>query len=149
MGRAIHELKIPTKYLFTLIILHIILNPRIEVSTNMSNVVKPQGFVSTKLNDFTVFLLNIQVLHYLCTRAAVCSLRSSSRALSHCPSSLSISLGLDVSSRLSMKQELSCTYICTFHLWFIIAFKDGNLWDYHCAVSAKYKTLTSTFFCPQ
>ena len=56
MGRAIHELKIPTKYLVTYIIVtvHIIWNQRLKVSTNMSNVVKPQKFVPTELNDFTV-----------------------------------------------------------------------------------------------
>ena len=34
--------------------MHIIWNPRLNVSTNMSNVVKPQKFVPTELNDFTV-----------------------------------------------------------------------------------------------
>ena len=56
VSRAIYDFKIPTKFLFTLIILHIISNPQIQVSTNMSNVVKPQNFVPTKLNDFTVFV---------------------------------------------------------------------------------------------
>jgi len=53
---AIHEFKISTKYLFSLKVIlriHIIWNPQIQVSTNMSNVVKPWDFVPTKLN-FTV-----------------------------------------------------------------------------------------------
>jgi len=64
--RSIHKYKIPMKYLFTfkLVILHIIWNPRIQVSTNMSNVVKPRNFVPTKLNDFTVLWL------YLCVMSA-------------------------------------------------------------------------------
>ena len=53
--RAIHDFKIPTKYLFTLETLHILRNPRIQVSTNMSNVVKPRNAMPTKLNTFTVF----------------------------------------------------------------------------------------------
>jgi len=57
-GRTIPEFKILSKYLFMLIILQIIWNPRIKVSMNMPNVVKPQYFVPTKLNDFTVFSSN-------------------------------------------------------------------------------------------
>ena len=52
---AIHELRFSTKYIFTLVILQTILNPQIKMFTNMSNVVKPQNFVPTKLNDFTVY----------------------------------------------------------------------------------------------
>ena len=55
LGRAIHELKIPRKYLFTLVILQIIWNPRIQVSTNMTNVIKSKKFKPTNLNDFTVW----------------------------------------------------------------------------------------------
>jgi len=54
MGRAIHEFKIPTKYLFTSFLLHIIRNPRTQVSTNLSIAVTPPNFVPIKLNDFTV-----------------------------------------------------------------------------------------------
>ena len=50
MGRAIHEFKIPTKYVVTLVIWRIIRNRRIQVSI----VTKPQKFMPTKLNDFTV-----------------------------------------------------------------------------------------------
>jgi len=53
-GRAIHEYKIPTKYLFTLVMLHIIWNLRIQVSMNMPIFVKPWNFVPMKLNAFTV-----------------------------------------------------------------------------------------------
>jgi len=60
VGRAIHEFKIPTKLLFTLDLLHLVWNPQIQVSTNVSNVVKPQNFVPTKLNDFTVFIMKLQ-----------------------------------------------------------------------------------------
>jgi len=56
VGRTIHELKIPMKYLFTLVIFNIIWNPQIEVFTNMSIIVKPQNLVPMKLNDFTVLL---------------------------------------------------------------------------------------------
>jgi len=56
VGMAIYEFKIPTKYLFTSVIniLRIIKNPQIQVSMNMSIVVKPQNFVPMKLNDYTV-----------------------------------------------------------------------------------------------
>ena len=56
VGMAIHELRFRTKYIFTLVILHIILNPQSLMSKNMSTVVKPRNFVPTKLNDFTVFV---------------------------------------------------------------------------------------------
>jgi len=49
MGRTIHEYKITMKYLFTLVIFNIILNPQIQMSTNMSIVVKPRNLVSSKL----------------------------------------------------------------------------------------------------
>ena len=55
MCSTLFEFKIPTKYLFTLV--HIICNPTIQVSTNMSIVVKPLNFMPTTLNDFTVFSL--------------------------------------------------------------------------------------------
>jgi len=51
---VIHEFKNTTKYLFTLLILHIIWNPQIQVSRNMFIVVKPWNFMSIKLDDFTV-----------------------------------------------------------------------------------------------
>jgi len=54
VGRAIFDFKIPTKYLFTLVILHIIRNPQIKVSMNMSIVVKQRNFLPMKLNDFTI-----------------------------------------------------------------------------------------------
>ena len=53
-GRTIHEFKIPTKYFFTLDIFNIIWNSRIQVSSNMSIIVKPRNLVQTNLNDFTV-----------------------------------------------------------------------------------------------
>jgi len=49
-----------TKLLFTLVILHLVWNPQIQMSTNMSNVVKPRNFMPTKLNDFTVFIMKLQ-----------------------------------------------------------------------------------------
>jgi len=42
MGRTIQEFKIQMKYFFTLVIFNIIWNPWMQVSTNMSNVVKPR-----------------------------------------------------------------------------------------------------------
>ena len=42
MGRTIQEFKIQMKYLFILVIFNIIWNPWMQVSTNMSNVVKPR-----------------------------------------------------------------------------------------------------------
>ena len=56
MGMANHKLKIPTTYLSTLhvVILCIIWNLLILMSTNMSISVKPWNFVPKKLNDFTV-----------------------------------------------------------------------------------------------
>ena len=68
-GKAIHEFKIPTKYLYTLVILHIIWNPWIYEFTYMSNFVKPLNFMPTKFNDFTVFVScprNSMTSHYLC-----------------------------------------------------------------------------------
>ena len=50
MVRAIHKLP---KYLFIFVILHIIWNPRIQVSTNMSIMVKPQNYVAMKRNNCT------------------------------------------------------------------------------------------------
>jgi len=41
MCRAYHKFKIPMKYLFTLVIVHVSWKPWIQVSTNMSNVIKP------------------------------------------------------------------------------------------------------------
>jgi len=52
---TIQEFKILKKYLFNLVIFHIILNPRIQVSTIMSIVVKQQKFVPMELNDLTVY----------------------------------------------------------------------------------------------
>jgi len=54
VDRAIHEFKIPTKNLYTWVILHIIWNPQIQVFTNMFNVDKPWNFMPMKLNNFTV-----------------------------------------------------------------------------------------------
>jgi len=54
VDRAIYEFKIPMKYVFTLDILHITRNTQNQVSTNMSNDVKPRNFVPTELNDFAV-----------------------------------------------------------------------------------------------
>ena len=54
VGRTHFKFKIPTKKLFTLVVLHIICNPPIQVSTNMSSIVKPRNVMPTKLNDFTV-----------------------------------------------------------------------------------------------
>jgi len=48
--RAINKFKIPTKYLFPLVILHIIWNPQIQVSTNHR--IKPRNFVHMKLKWF-------------------------------------------------------------------------------------------------
>jgi len=58
VGKDIHEFKIPTKYLFTFVILHIVWNPQIQVSTKIAMVVKTRTFVSKKLNDFTVVETN-------------------------------------------------------------------------------------------
>ena len=54
VDRAIHELNTPTKYLLTIVMLRIRWNPRVQVSTNMSIVVKPRNVVPTKLNDSTL-----------------------------------------------------------------------------------------------
>jgi len=54
VGQSIHKFKIPKKYLFTWVILNIIWNPWIQVSTNMSIIVKLRILVPTKLNDFIV-----------------------------------------------------------------------------------------------
>ena len=68
MGMVNHEFK---KYLFILVLLHILWNPQIQVSTYMSNVVKPWNFVPTKLNDFTVFnLLKTQIIDSHCLSQA-------------------------------------------------------------------------------
>jgi len=60
VGRAIHEFKIPPKYIFTLVILRVVLflNPRIQESTNMSIVIKPWNFMPMKWNDFTFHFWN-------------------------------------------------------------------------------------------
>jgi len=52
MGSAMHKFKIPTKYLFTSVILHMIWNPQIQVSTNMPYVTKPQNFMQLFLKIF-------------------------------------------------------------------------------------------------
>jgi len=57
VGRAIHQFKIPTKYLFNLVILHIIWNQRMYVSTKISKVVKPRYLMPSKFIYFhNVFL---------------------------------------------------------------------------------------------
>jgi len=66
VGWTINEFKIPPKYLFTLIILHIISNPQIQVFTNISISVKP-----TNLKDFTVLLKEICLRHVKCTLEAI------------------------------------------------------------------------------
>ena len=50
-------LKIPPKYLFTSVLLRLIRNPRIQVSRNMSIVMKPQIVMPIKLNDFTLYAI--------------------------------------------------------------------------------------------
>jgi len=55
VGRTIQDFNILLKYLFSFVFLWMIWNPQIQVSTNMSIVVKPWNFVPTKLNDFTVW----------------------------------------------------------------------------------------------
>jgi len=53
---AIHKFKIPTNVLFKYkVMMHIIWNPKIQMSMNMSIVIKPWNFVPMKLNAFTVF----------------------------------------------------------------------------------------------
>jgi len=42
VGRATHEFKISTKYLFTLVNLRIVWNPQIQLSENI--VIKPRNF---------------------------------------------------------------------------------------------------------
>ena len=48
VGRAIHKFKILTKYSFTLVLFSIIWNHRIQLSTNMSIINKPQNFEPIK-----------------------------------------------------------------------------------------------------
>jgi len=54
VGRAIHEFQIPTKYWFTLVILIMILDPRIQVPSAMSIIIKPRNLVPMNLNDCTI-----------------------------------------------------------------------------------------------
>jgi len=69
---AIHKLKIP-KTKFKLVMMHIIWNPKIQVSMNMSIVIKPWNFVPMKLNAFTVFRIGrIIEIHYCYVHRAVC-----------------------------------------------------------------------------
>ena len=51
--------------LYSLIVMLIIWNSRIQVSTNMSNVVKPWNVVPTKLNDFPVIYYVIKDVFYM------------------------------------------------------------------------------------
>ena len=53
MCRTIYKFN---KYLFTLVIFNIIWSPWIQVSTNISIVVKPRNLVPTKFNYFTVYI---------------------------------------------------------------------------------------------
>ena len=68
-----HGFKIATNYLFTSVILHIIWNLRIQLSKSMSNVVKPQNVVPTKLNNFTICKLMHKNHHMLVTYLGHCS----------------------------------------------------------------------------
>jgi len=61
VGRAIHEFKILTKYFFILVIWHkiIILNPHIQVSMNMSNVVMSLNHETKLFHSSWNFMVNI------------------------------------------------------------------------------------------
>jgi len=63
VGKTIHEFMIRTKYLFTLVILQIIWNSWIQVSTNMSNGINPRIFVPKILNSFTVYIKLVANIH--------------------------------------------------------------------------------------
>jgi len=66
VGGAIYEFKILLKYLFVLIILSMIWNSRIQVSTNMSIVFKPWNFVPMKLHYFTVSKFAVHLMQVMC-----------------------------------------------------------------------------------
>jgi len=55
VGIAIHEFKIPTKYLFAFKLSSAYnLNPQIQVSINISIPIKQRNFLPMKMNDFQV-----------------------------------------------------------------------------------------------
>ena len=69
VGRAIHEFKIPIKYLFTLALLHIIeIHIIIQVSANMSINVIREYRQTTKLNHFTVLKRFLMEDLFSCTQ---------------------------------------------------------------------------------
>ena len=51
MHVAIHKIKIPTKYLFTLVMLQIIWNPQNQVSMNTSIIIKKEIYAFSFTHD--------------------------------------------------------------------------------------------------